>query len=78
MSKKRLKGKVVSNKMMKTVVVSVDSKKRHPVYEKVVKVTKKFKARDDLQVNIGDTVVIEETKPFSKDVSWKVVEKVEK
>ncbi len=77
MSKRRIKGNVVSDKMQATVVVSVDVLKKHPVYEKFVKVTKKFKAHDEMGVKQGDTIIIEESRPYSKDVTWKVVEKLE-
>jgi small subunit ribosomal protein S17 len=77
MPKKIFKGKVVSTKMQKTVVVVVDMPKMHPIYKKAVKYTKRFKARDELGVKLGDTVIIEESKPFSKEVTWKVLEVVE-
>ncbi len=77
MPKKKLTGKVTSTKMEKTIVVSVESVKRHKVYKKLIRKTKKFKARDDLNVAMGDTVVIEECMPYSKTVTWKVVEKLE-
>ncbi|MFC1700075.1 30S ribosomal protein S17 [Patescibacteria group bacterium] len=71
---KRIKGKVVSNKMQKTVVVAVDKRVRHPMYEKVLKRTRRFKARDEIGVKMGDQVVIEECRPLSKEVSFKVIE----
>lgn len=74
MPKKVLTGHVVSAKMQKTVVVAVDMSKRHPMYGKVVKNTKRLKARDEIGVKVGDFVRIEETKPFSKQVNWKVSE----
>lgn len=77
MPKKKLKGIVVSNKMQKTVVVEVDTSRRHPMYNKMIKRSKKIKARDEIGVNEGTMVVIEESKPYSKKVSWKVVEKLE-
>ncbi len=77
MPKKKLTGKVVSTKMEKTVVVGVETAKRHKVYKKLIRRTKKFKARDELNVSMGDTVVIEECMPYSKTVTWKVVEKLE-
>jgi len=76
MPKKRFTGKVTSTKMEKTVVVSVASVKRHKVYKKLIRRTKKFKARDNLNVVLGDIVVIEECVPYSKTVTWKVVEKL--
>ena len=78
MPKKKLTGKVTSTKMEKTAVVSIDVVKMHPVYKKSVKKTKKFKARDELGVKLGDKVVIEECVPISKTVTWKVIEKLEK
>ena len=78
MPKKKLIGLVTSTKMEKTVVVSLDIVKMHPVYKKPVKKTKKFKARDEMGVELGDKVVIEECVPFSKTVTWKVIEKLEK
>ncbi len=78
MSVKTFKAKVVSTKMQKTVVVAVDMPKRHPIYDKIVKRTKKLKARDEIGVILGDTVVIEECRPYSKDVSFRVIGKVEK
>ena len=77
MSKKIFTGTVVSNKMEKTVVVAVDMLQRHPVYEKVLKRTKRIKAHDELDVQEGDIVVIEESRPYSKQVSFKVIQKVE-
>ncbi len=76
MSVKILKGKIISNKMDKTVVVAVDRPKKHSLYGKNVKNTKKIKARDDLGLSVGDYVVIEECKPFSKEVSFRVTSKI--
>lgn len=73
---KRLTGKVVSNKMEKTVVVAVELPKRHPVYDKLVRRTKKVKARTDKKIAVGALVVVEETSPFSKEVTWMVVEEL--
>ncbi len=78
MPKKQLVGTVVSNKMEKTVVVEVETKKRHPVYHKVVKKRKRFKAHDEVGAEVGSKVRIEETRPLSKMKRWKVVEVVEK
>ena len=77
MPRKILKGTVVSTKMEKTVVVSVEVPKMHPLYKKVIRNSRKFKARDDIGVNEGDMVEIEESKPFSKTVHWKVTEVLE-
>ncbi len=74
MPKKQLIGTVVSDKMEKTVVVEVETRRRHPVYHKVIKRGKKFKAHNETEAKIGDVVVIEETRPVSKDKTWKVVE----
>lgn len=72
-------GKVVSDKMDKTIVVAVETFVRHPLYNKRVKRTTKFKAHDELnQCNIGDVVKIMETRPLSKDKRWRLVEVVEK
>jgi small subunit ribosomal protein S17 len=72
-------GKVVSNKMQKTITVAVDRKVKHPIYGKFVNRTSKFKAHDELNTaGIGDTVRITETRPMSKDKRWRLVEVVEK
>ena len=68
-------GKVVSDKMDKTVVVLVESRRQHTLYKKVVKVRSKFKVHDENNTcTIGDTVKIVETRPLSKDKRWKVQE----
>lgn len=78
MNKATFEGKITSNKMDKTVTVAVEMFKRHPLYGRVVKNTKKFKARNEvLDLKIGDLVKIEESRPFSKTVTWKVIEKLE-
>ena len=72
-------GYVTSDKMDKTVVVSIVELVRHPLYSKAVKRTKKYKAHDEKnECKIGDRVRIGETKPLSKDKSWEVIEIVEK
>ena len=72
-------GKVVSDKMDKTVMVAVVDNVRHPLYKKIVKHTVKFKAHDEENAcGIGDTVMIMETRPISKDKRWRVVEIIEK
>jgi small subunit ribosomal protein S17 len=77
MINKTYTGKVVSNKMDKTVVVAITRLFQHPVYKKVVKKVSKFKAHDaENTCDIGDTVIITETKPMSKDKRWLVLEKV--
>ncbi len=71
-------GKVVSDKMDKTIVVAVETYKTHKLYHKRIKYTKKFKAHDENnQAKIGDTVRIMETRPISKDKCWRLVEIVE-
>ncbi|PKL52385.1 MAG: 30S ribosomal protein S17 [Nitrospira bacterium HGW-Nitrospira-1] len=77
MINKTYTGKVVSNKMDKTVVVAITRLFQHPVYKKTVKKVSKFKAHDAGNVcEIGDTVLITETRPISKDKRWLVLEKV--
>ena len=72
-------GKVVSNKMDKTIVVAVQDNVKHALYGKIVKKTYKLKAHDEANVcNIGDKVKVMETRPLSKDKRWRVVEIVEK
>lgn len=72
-------GRVVSDKMDKTIVVSVEDFVSHPLYSKRVKRTKKFKAHDEENTcGIGDKVRIMETKPISRDKRWRLVEIVEK
>lgn len=75
--KKKLQGIVVSDKMLKTVVVEVERIKEHPKYKRRYKVHKKYKAHDEKgEFHIGDKVVIEESKPLSKDKKWVVVSKI--
>ena len=77
--RKTMIGTVVSNKMDKTVVVSVERKVRHSVYGKIVKRTYKLKAHDENnECGIGDTVRVMETRPLSKDKRWRLVEIIEK
>jgi len=72
-------GKVVSNKMQKTIVVAVEDHVKHPLYGKIVKRTYKLKAHDEENTcNIGDTVKVMETRPLSKDKRWRLVEVVER
>ena len=72
-------GKVVSNKMDKTIVVAIEEHVKHPLYKKVVKNTYMLKAHDENnECNIGDTVKVMETRPLSKDKRWRLVEIVEK
>ncbi|HIT13772.1 MAG TPA: 30S ribosomal protein S17 [Candidatus Scatomonas merdigallinarum] len=72
-------GKVVSNKMDKTIVVAIEDHVKHPLYKKIVKDTYKLKAHDEKnECNIGDTVRVMETRPLSKDKRWRLVEIVER
>ena len=72
-------GKVVSDKMDKTIVVAVVDNVKHPLYGKIVKRTYKLKAHDENnECNIGDRVKVMETRPLSKDKRWRLVEIVEK
>ena len=72
-------GKVVSDKMDKTIVVAVEDIEQHKIYKKAVKKTVKFKAHDEENdAHIGDTVEIMETRPLSKDKRWRVVQVVER
>ena len=72
-------GKVVSNKMDKTITVAIEDHVKHPLYGKIVKKTVKFKAHDENNAcGEGDTVKIMETRPLSKDKRWRLVEIIEK
>ena len=72
-------GKVVSNKMDKTIVVAIEDNVRHPLYKKIVKRTIKFKAHDEENTcNVGDRVEIMETRPLSKDKRWRLVNVIER
>jgi len=74
---KKLKGKIVSDKMDKTVVVEVTNIKKHPKYGRRFKVSKRYKAHNpENSYKLGDTVVIQESKPISKDKRWLVKEKI--
>ncbi len=73
MPKKKLEGIIVSNKMEKTVVVKVETLKVHPKYRKRYKVSKNYKAHSEKDLQEGDKVIIQETKPMSKDKRWKVL-----
>lgn len=74
-----IRGTVVSDKMQKTVVVSVSRLKTHPIYKKKYKVTKRYKAHDEKnEYKVGDMVLIAETRPFSKEKKWKVIKKLQK
>ena len=72
-------GKVVSNKMDKTIVVAIDDRVQHPLYKKIVNKTYKLKAHDENnECSIGDTVRVMETRPLSKDKRWRLVEVIER
>ena len=72
-------GKVVSNKMDKTIVVAVENNVKHPLYNKIIKRTYKLKAHDENNdAKIGDTVKVMETRPLSKDKRWRLVEVMER
>ena len=72
-------GKVVSDKMDKTIVVAIEDHVKHPLYKKIVKRTYKLKAHDEENTcNVGDTVKVMETRPLSKDKRWRLVEIVER
>ena len=77
MPKKKLTGIVTSDKMQKTVVVTVERVTEHPKYKRRYKVHKKYKAHDEnKEYKVGDVVMIEETTPISKDKKWKVISKI--
>jgi len=77
--RKTVVGKVVSDKMDKTIVVAVEDSVKHPLYNKIVKRTIKFKAHDENnEAGIGDRVKIMETRPLSKDKRWRLVSIIEK
>ena len=68
-------GRVVSDKMDKTIVVSVERLARHPLYKRVIRLTTKFKAHDELNdAHTGDTVIIEESRPLSATKRWRLVQ----
>ena len=72
-------GKVVSNKMDKTIVVAVENHVKHPLYKKILKRTLRLKAHDEKnEAKVGDTVRIMETRPLSKDKNWRLVEILER
>ena len=72
-------GKVISDKMDKTIVVAIEEHVKHPLYKKIVKDTYKLKAHDENnECHIGDTVKVMETSPLSKDKRWRLVEIIER
>lgn len=77
-TRKVREGMVVSSKMQKTVVVSVERRIAHPLYGKVVKRSERFKAHDELDCEVGDRVQIMETRPISKEKRWRVSRILEK
>ena len=78
-SRKTRVGRVVSDKMDKTIVVAIEDRVAHPLYKKIVKRTYKLKAHDEKnEAGIGDRVRVMETRPLSKDKRWRLVEIVEK
>ena len=71
-------GRVVSEKMDKTVVVAVESRVRHPLYGRIVRRTKRYKAHDETnQYHVGDTVEIQECRPLSREKTWRVTRLIE-
>ena len=78
-SRKTRVGKVISDKMDKTIVVAVEDRVAHPLYKKIVKRTYKLKAHDENnECGVGDRVRVMETRPLSKDKRWRLVEIIEK
>lgn len=79
MPRKQLVGRVISDRMDKTAVVTVETAKRHPLYEKVVRRNKSYKVHDEQnEARIGDWVRIEECRPMSKDKRFRIVEWIER
>lgn len=77
MAKKQLTGKIISNKMQKTVVVKVERLKEHPKYKKRYKLHKNYKVHvESEEYQIGDQVIIEECSPISKDKKWKIIKRI--
>ena len=78
-SRKTLVGRVISDKMDKTIVVAIEDRVAHPLYKKIIKRTYKLKAHDEKnECGIGDRVKVMETRPLSKDKRWRLVEIIEK
>lgn len=74
---RKLKGKIVSDKMQKTRMVAVTRLKLHPKYLKYRKITRRFKAHDENnEYKVGDEVIIEETRPLSKDKRWRITKRI--
>jgi len=77
--KKIFQGRVVSDKMDKTIVVLVEGRQMHPLYKKYVSISKKLKAHDaENEAHVGDTVRVVESRPISKDKKWRLFEIVER
>lgn len=75
--KRRLEGVVVSDKMAKTAVVEINRLKLHPRYLKYYKISRRLKAHDEnKEYKVGDRVIIEETRPLSKEKRWKIIQKI--
>lgn len=70
-------GRIVSTKMLGTVIVAVEMPKKHKMYDKAIKMTKRFSVHNDKDAKLGDLVAIEESRPFSKNTSWIIVNKLE-
>ena len=78
-TRKTKTGRVVSDKMDKTIVVSVERLTRHPLYKRVIRLTTKFKAHDETNdAHVGDKVRVMETRPLSKNKRWRIVEVLER
>ena len=75
---KRMRGKVVSNKMQKTLVVAVDRLVAHPKYKKIMRRTQRLKAHTDIALEIGDTVTYQSCRPVSKQTHYQILEKITK
>jgi len=74
---KKIKGKVISTSMNKTAVVVVERYTKHPKYKKYIRISKKYKAHDENnEYRVGDKVIIEETRPISKDKNFRILEKI--
>ncbi len=74
---RKLKGKIVSDKMQKTRVVAVTRLKLHPKYKKYYKITRRFKVHDENnEYKVGEEVVMEETRPLSKDKRWRITKRI--
>jgi len=77
--RKERTGVVTSNKMDKSITISVERRKKHPMYGKFIKLTRKFHAHDENNdCNVGDTVRVMETRPLSKTKNWRLVEIIER